>query len=171
MNRQNRFSQAGFTLIEILVVIAIIGIITAVVMVSLSTARSKGRDAKRKSDLSQLQKALELYETDDHPTSYPSTGGQWWGVSANGGNRGTSGANAYIPELTPSYISYLPTDPTNNTTGWSGYLYRSDGTSYKLLAHDIGPESFPTATEAFYDPVRPTWAWMVCSGQTACETW
>jgi len=171
--------QRGFTLIEILVVVAIIGIITAVVMVSLSTARSKGRDARRKADLAQLQKALELYETDDHPTNYPTTGGNcqsgtnWGGIAdnANSNYKQLSGANGWIPNLAPAYISQLPVDPKALTTGWSGYLYCSDGISYKLLAHDTGPESFPNSTEPFYDPVRPTWAWMVCVGQTACETW
>jgi len=56
-NRKNK----GFTLIELLVVIAIIGILSSVVLASLNTAREKSRDAKRVSDIKQLQLALELY--------------------------------------------------------------------------------------------------------------
>lgn len=166
-------SRDGFTLIEILVVIAIIGMIAAVVMVSLSTARAKGRDVRRKADLVQLQKALELYENSNG--SYPSTGGAWYGVSVNGGSRTTTGANQYIPGLSPNYVSVLPTDPRGVTTGWSGYLYRSDGSSYKLLSHVTGPESMPGPTDAFYDPVRTpvgnAWAVWVCDSLTACDTW
>lgn len=51
----------GFTLLELLVVIAIIGVLSAIVISSVSTARAKGRDAKRKSDLHQIQNAIELY--------------------------------------------------------------------------------------------------------------
>ena len=54
-------STKGFTLIELLVVIAIIGILSSVVLASLNSARKKGRDARRVSDLKQLQLALELY--------------------------------------------------------------------------------------------------------------
>jgi len=53
--------QHGFTLIELLVVIAIIGILSSVVLTSLTSARAKGRDARRISDISQLRLALELY--------------------------------------------------------------------------------------------------------------
>jgi general secretion pathway protein G len=59
-----KFVQAGrrgFTLIELLVVIAIIGILSSIILASLNTARRKGRDARRVSDLKQLQTALELY--------------------------------------------------------------------------------------------------------------
>jgi prepilin-type N-terminal cleavage/methylation domain-containing protein len=54
-------SRKGFTLIEILVVVAIIGILASVVLVGLGPAQKRGRDARRLSDLKQVQTALELY--------------------------------------------------------------------------------------------------------------
>lgn len=67
---QCKKEMRGFTLIELLVVIAIIGILSAVVLASLNSARSKGRDAERASDMTQVVTALELY-ADDHAGSYP----------------------------------------------------------------------------------------------------
>ncbi len=151
----------GFTLIELLVVIAIIGILSSVVLASLSTARGKARDAKRKQDIVQLRTALESYAGDNNV--YPVGG--WRGAVTYGGY-GT-GATGYIPGLVPTHISVLPLDP--GKTG-DGYLYLSDGTNYKLLVH-ASADSYPSAGQAFYDPVRPTWAWMVCSGEPACSSW
>ena len=162
-------NQQGFTLIELLVVIAIIGILSSVVLASLNTARERAGDAYRKASLKELQLALELYR--DTHGSYPSTGGSAWGLSSHTGSRTTSGPNAYIPGLTPTYMSSLPADPSGDTSGWSGFVYISDGTNYKLLVHHNGPASFPNAGEPFYDPVRPTWSWMICSGEPACSSW
>jgi len=54
-------STKGFSLLELLVVISIIGILIAVGSVAFSTAQNRGRDSKRRSDMQQMQKAFEQY--------------------------------------------------------------------------------------------------------------
>ena len=83
-------SKKGFTLIELLVVIAIIGILSSVVLASLNSARKKGRDARRVSDIQQMQLALELYF--DANRQYP--------LLFNVANI-----------VTPGYMSAIPSDP------------------------------------------------------------
>jgi len=66
-----RHTNAGFTLIEMLVVIAIIGLLSSVVVIGLSGARQKARDARRIADIRQIQNALEIFY--DAVTGYPTT--------------------------------------------------------------------------------------------------
>lgn len=56
--------SVGFTLIELLVVIGIIALLASVVIVSLSSARAKSRDATRLAQIRQLAGAMELYFTE-----------------------------------------------------------------------------------------------------------
>lgn len=56
--------KKGFTLMEILIAIAIIAILTAIGIVSYGSINRGARNAKRKSDIGQIQSALELYRSD-----------------------------------------------------------------------------------------------------------
>lgn len=115
----HRSVQKGFTLVELLVVMAVIGTLTAglVVVVNPAGMLSKARDAERKSDLTQLQRALEAYYDDYN--EYPSSGAEYiiGGVSW-GGN--------WSP-----YMTTLPQDPVSDQR----YVYFSTGQTYRLYAH------------------------------------
>src|SRR3972149_8165962 len=56
--------KRGFTLIELLVVISIIGILATLLVANYNAARSRARDAQRKSDVRNIQTALRLYYND-----------------------------------------------------------------------------------------------------------
>ena len=141
--------QKGFTLIELLVVISIIGLLASVVLVALSGARKKSRDAKRVADLNQLSKAMELYFNDVF--AYPTGVGAAGAVSnyvpttiGSGGNIFGSALlasyNAAIPPsqiiMTPTYIITVPTAPLpadgSCTTSNNSYYYETNarGSTY-----------------------------------------
>jgi len=69
----------GFTLMELLIVIAILGLLATIGLGSFRSSQMKGRDAQRKSDLTQIQKALEMYHNDysGYPETLPAGGGSW----------------------------------------------------------------------------------------------
>ncbi len=80
-DKNKKSNIKGFTLIEILIVVAIIGLLASVVLVGLGSFRTRGRDARRIADLRETQNALELYYTKNQ--SYPVLGGgdSWSGMT------------------------------------------------------------------------------------------
>lgn len=97
----------GFTIIELLVVISIIGILSAVVLVSLQSGRHKARDTVRVSDIHQIIFALELFfENNAH---YPGTPE---GVSSSGEFIGDD--SGPIEMALGPYLSIIPEDPRHN---------------------------------------------------------
>jgi prepilin-type N-terminal cleavage/methylation domain-containing protein len=90
MIRKN--NQKGFTLLELLVVISIIGILIAIGSAAFSTAQKKGRDARRRADIKALQDGFEQY------------------YAQSGGSYGSSCAAMNTVEYFPAGF---PVDPKN----------------------------------------------------------
>ncbi len=160
-------------MIELLVVISIISLLSSVVLSSVNAAKIKARDTLRKQQMVQLRTALEMYYGDN--ASYPLPYGGAWagyaGTGCNGVQGGITGATGYIINLAPTYIGTLPIDPSRGTAWCTGYVYYSDGANYKLVSHIVYEGTYPTVGQPFYDPARPTWGLMVCSGEPACTNW
>lgn len=70
-------TQKGFTLVEMLIVVAIIGLLSSTILIGLGPARAKARDTRRIADLRQIQNGLENYYSDKstYPGSRVSPGG------------------------------------------------------------------------------------------------
>ncbi len=97
-------NNKGFTLIELLTVISIISILTALLTVSFVSVSQRGRDGQRKSNIRQIQAALELFRADNN--SYPQTVSNTIGVS----NASVAcGASFVFSSIT--YMQKMPCDP------------------------------------------------------------
>jgi general secretion pathway protein G len=118
--RSRRYNQDGFTLIEIMVVILILGLLATIVVQSLRGAADKAKHVKAQADLAEIKTALDRYYLDNgyYPTTdqglnalvSPPTNGRMPANYENGG-----------------YIERLPRDPWNTP-----YFYQSDGNAYVL---------------------------------------
>ena len=102
--------QSGFTLLELLVVISIIGILLAVAGVAFSSAQQQGRDSRRVSDMQAVQKAFEQY------------------YSQNGTYSATC-----TTMVTGGGLSVQPLDPVN--TGLYSYNYTCTASTYCVCAY------------------------------------
>ena len=125
-----KINKKGFTLIELLVVIAIIGLLSTLAVVSLSSARTKARDARRMSDLKQISTALELYGAQDTTGQYPVEAAACAdGIIANSGT-GILCSGFAITDGTDTFLSAIPADP-----GTTNYEYVGDATTYCISAN------------------------------------
>lgn len=123
----------GFTIVELLIVIVVIGILAAVSLVAYGNIKDRSTYAKMRTELSSLNKAVQLYYAENG--SYPITpagasgqvcSGHWCGWLHSTGDD-------FIPGLSPKYVSVTPQLPVTYANS-DTYLYRSPtGTDYKLI--------------------------------------
>ncbi len=153
MRRQFPYKKLlGFTLIEMLVVVSLVGTFSTVALVSINDVRMMVRDVQRQKELESLATALELYYLDHQ--AYPQDGSDTDCVTSAGtvsrcppyaGLAATIpsthipsvGWNSGIPLhilVTNGYIHKLPVDPLNRDGYWYAYRTSSDNRGYVILA-------------------------------------
>lgn len=121
--------SGGFTLIEVMVVVVILGILASVVVMNVTPSLSEGTHTKVKHDLQTIESALELYKIDNF--TYPST---------------DQGLDALVnkPSISPEpakwkrYIKRLPKDPWERQ-----YVYVSPGMHGEVDIYTYGADGQP----------------------------
>lgn len=119
-------TRRGFTLVELIVTIAIIAVLTTIAVVSFNSSRAKARDVARVSSVNQVMAALQLYRNDNK--QYPT-------VVATG---------EAIKTASTTYLSAMPANVSPKTDGDcpnKDYLYEATPSGYQLtfcLGQDTG---------------------------------
>ncbi len=105
--------DSGFTLVELIIVIAIIGILVSIALIAIDPIRviQDTRDSRNRTELNQIKSALQLYfnENNDYPTA------------------AEFAASGAPPNFTPTYIRTLPSVTTDTD---AAFTYVSNGTDY-----------------------------------------
>lgn len=121
----------GFTLIEIMVVVVILGILASVIVPKIMDNPDKARVAKAKQDIRVLESSLNLYKLDNY--SYPTT---QQGLEALVTQpQGEPAPKNYKPG---GYIQKLPKDPWGNP-----YQYLQPGTKGEVDIFSLGADNKP----------------------------
>jgi len=133
-------SRAGFTLLELIVNLAIIGILSAIAIPAYIAFRDKAKTAQVKSDLHNLQLAIEQLAIDTNKWPGPNEVGitanqEVWNL--NNSNAGLVATNGAFPGWRGPYMKSVPQDPWG-----SNYFfdpdYRIGGTDYAVVG-SFGP--------------------------------
>ena len=127
--RNMRQLMKGFTLLEMTVVMAIMGILATAAIGAYLASQQKGRDAQRKSDLAQMQRALEAYVA-DYGVYPAAVSGRISGCGSGG--TGVCSWGGEFSNTKTLYMKQLPRDPSARQI----YVYAasSDKKKYQLFA-------------------------------------
>lgn len=124
MKNTTQSFQRGFTLMELMIVMVIIGILTSIIGGSFMQSKLKARDAQRKNDLGQVQRALESYYN-DHGTYPPASDGKILGTPWGGVFQDTN------PTV---YMNQLPNDSKQPSMQFF-YVTSSDDMKYQMFTY------------------------------------
>ena len=124
-------SERGFTLVELMVVIVIIGLLATVVLVNVLPSQDKAMRTKAKADIATLEQAMEMYRLDNF--TYP-TGGLEALAAAPAGGAGRSRPGGYIKKV--------PADPWGRP-----YQLATPGKSGPFDIYSLGADGAPGGSD------------------------
>lgn len=141
--------KKGFTIVELLVVVAIIGLMASTVLAILSGVQKDARDKKRIEDLTQLEKALELYYTDH----------QYYPKESAGANGDVSTNVTFLTMIQP-YLKGTPRDPVGLADPTFYYYYDGHARCGNSFYAVVFARQMDKSTNANYE----TFLASACSG-------
>lgn len=152
----------GFTLVELLVVIAVIGILAAVILIAMDPGEqmARGRDASRKMSIAQLGHALQNYYTSQ--SQFPGTAD--WDVQLT--------AKSELKSF-PSYVTTGGGFIDCTVGKKSGFCYNINGTSTEVVVYGHLESKKEAATGSCGGAVASTWfVWSSAAGKAGvlCQT-
>jgi len=146
-------NQHGFTLLEVLLVVAIIAILAGIVIIAINPGKQLGdsRNAQRQADVTTILNAVYQYSLDNNgtlPTSITNTATEMCKTGTVAATC-TSGSLVDLSTVTTSgkYIAALPVDPqcpTGCATNGNGYKISKDATTGRVTVMAINPEQGKT---------------------------
>ena len=155
--------RKGFTLIETVVVVSIIGILAAMLVPTISGMTAKARDGRRKSDIQHIALALELWR--EQNGRYPAPGEA--GTDSCGGWRASDTSDFMQALVASGLLKAYPADPMNTGDGCGGYCY----SYYRYGPYCSVPAYFyvlgARVLEGGADPRRAN----VAGANPACRNW
>jgi general secretion pathway protein G len=135
----NRKKQSGFTLIEVMIVVVILGILASIIVPKIMGRPDEARAAKAKQDIRAVTAALDLYRLDNF--SYPTTEQGLEALVTKPSNL-AAGANW----KKGGYLDSLPTDPWNKP-----YLYLQPGVHGEFDLYSFGADGVEGGSDAAAD--------------------
>lgn len=145
MKHQFKF-HAAFTLIEVLAVVAVIGILSALAIGPIRAAKIRGRDSQRKADINLISQGIDLYLSEKKVVPGTNASGVCAGVTYT--SKDTNWSDPFqlmILSYLPSRAGQgLPKDPVNNAT--YSYVYTCDSASSYTLTTTLENPKDPEGT-------------------------
>jgi len=126
--------KRGFTLIELMLVMIIMGVLAAIGVTAFISSQVKGRDSARKGNLKAISQALELYYNDKG--AYPVASSGYIKACMSGGVAencdGTDAQHKTMTDGTTIYMANMPKDPVASDRY---YYVSTNGKQFQLYAH------------------------------------
>ncbi|HJP81311.1 MAG TPA: prepilin-type N-terminal cleavage/methylation domain-containing protein [Candidatus Saccharimonadales bacterium] len=138
---QQELRLSGFTLVELLVVIAVIAVLASIVIVAYNGISMRARNVRIQSDIEGVQKLIETYRVThgSYPQTTTNTQANWRAADVYSDSDCSNGSQS--PDWVPGLEQTLPQSGTSKHVGADGktgcYLYVSDGREYVLSAWNM----------------------------------